>query len=227
MAFQEVTMRLAGWGALACAAVLTIACDARSTDRYDDSPTVTRDNASTTDRDGLDNDIAIGTSGQAPRDAADARRFAEQAMMANKAEVRLGELAGQRAQSAAVKEFAQMMVRDHTKGLNDLKAAVKGHGIEEPAQLDAKHQGLYDRLSKLSGAEFDRAYMMAMVDGHREVQDLLDDRATATPATRGTSGGRAADNSQLDAAVNQWATQKLPGVKQHLQRAEQVNGQLK
>ena len=133
-------MRLTRWGALACAAVLTIACDARTTDRYDDSPTVGRDSESTTDRDGLDNDVAIGTSGQATRSTADARRFAEQAMMANKAEVKLGELAGQRAQSASVKEFAQMMVRDHTKGLNDLKEAVKGQGIEEPSQLDAKHQ---------------------------------------------------------------------------------------
>lgn len=219
-------MRLSAWGALGCAAVLTIACDTRSADRYEDSPTAVRDSESTTDRDGLDNDVAIGTSGQATG-AADARRFAERAMMANKAEVRLGELAGQRAQSASVKEFAQMMVRDHTKGLNDLKEAVKGQGIDEPSQLDAKHQALSDRLSKLSGAEFDRQYMMAMVEGHREVQDMLDDRATQTPAARGTSGGRSTGDSQLDVAVNQWASQKLPGVKQHLQKAEQINSQLK
>jgi putative membrane protein len=219
-------MRLSGWGTIACAAALTIACDARSTDRYDDSTASIRDNESTTDRDGLDNDSPIGTSGQATGGAADARRFAQQAMMANKAEVQLGELAGKRAQSAAVKEFAQMMVRDHTKGLNDLKQAVKGQGIEEPSQLDAKHQALYDRLSKLNGAEFDREYMMAMVDGHREVQDMLDDRADQTPATRGTTG-RTADDSQLDTAVDQWAKEKLPGVRQHLQKAEQINGQLK
>lgn len=219
-------MRLSGWGALACAAFLTIACDARTTDRYDDS-TVVRDNESTTDRDGLDNELAIGTSGQTTRGAADARRFAEQAMMANKAEVQLGELAGQRAQSAAVKAFAQMMVRDHTKGLNDLKQAVKGQGVDEPSRLDAKHQALYDRLSALSGAEFDREYMKAMVEGHREVQDMIDDRAMQTPAAQGTSGGRPAENSQLDAAVNQWASQKLPGVKQHLQRAEQISSELK
>ena len=220
-------MRLSGWGVLACAAVLTIACDARTTDRDEYSPPAIRESESTTDRDGLDNDVAIGTSGQATSSAADARRFAEQAMMANKAEVKLGELAIQRAQSSAVKDFAQMMVRDHTKGLNDLKEAVKGQGVEEPSQLDAKHQALYDRLSKLSGAEFDRQYMTAMVEGHREVQDLLDRRAKQTPAARGTSGGRPTENSPLDVAVNQWATQKLPGVKQHLQKAEQINSQLK
>jgi putative membrane protein len=219
-------MRWSAWGALACAAVV-IACDARGTDRYDDSPAAIRDSQSTTERDGLDNDVAIGTSGEAARTAADARRFAEQAMMANTAEVKLGELAGQRAQSAEVKEFAQMMVRDHTKGLNDLKEAVKGQGINEPSQLDAKHQALHDRLSKLSGLEFDREYMRAMVEGHRDVQDMLDNRATKTPGARGTSGGGAPENSQLDVAVNRWASQKLPGVTQHLQRAERITSQLK
>ena len=50
-------MRWSAWGALACAAVV-IACDARGTDRYDDSPAAIRDSQSTTERDGLDNDVA-------------------------------------------------------------------------------------------------------------------------------------------------------------------------
>src|SRR5688572_362162 len=96
--------------------------------------------------------LAAGLNGQAPAgNAANAESFAKQAMLANKAEVKLGELAGQKAQSSEVKEFAQMMVREHTNGLNTLKEAVKGQGVEEPAQLDAKHQALHDRLSKLSG----------------------------------------------------------------------------
>ena len=78
--------------------------------------------------------LAAGPSGQAPPgNAVDAQSFAKQAMLANKAEVKLGELAGQKAQSADVKAFAQMMVKDHTNGLNTLKAAVKGQGVEEPA----------------------------------------------------------------------------------------------
>ena len=80
-------------------------------------------------------------------------------------EVELGQMAQQRATDPEVKQFAEMMVRDHTKAKNELKQAVKGSGIDEPKQLDKKHQALYDMLSQLNGAAFDREYMAAMVDG--------------------------------------------------------------
>ena len=208
-------MRLSGWTAMMCVAVLTIACNTRDRSRYDETTTIT-ESAS-----------PAGTSGQAARAAgADAELFATQAMMASEAEVKLGKLAEERAQSPAVKEFAQMMVRDHTNGLNALKQAVKGYDINEPSQLDAKHQALYDRLSKLNGAAFDRAYMAAMVEGHQQVKNMIDDRVEESPTATGTSGG-ATDNSPLDASVNQWATKALPTVTQHLQKAEQIKSQLK
>lgn len=206
-------MRMSGWVAMGCVVLLTIACDARDSSRYDDTTATISDNGP-----------VVGTSGQADRIAGtDADMFARQAMLANKAEVKLGELAIERAQSPAVKEFARMMVRDHGNGLDTLKQAVKGFNVDEPAQLNAKHQALHDRLSKLSGAEFDREYMMAMVDAHREVANMLDDRAGQSPSATGTSG---TDNSRLDASVNQWATKALPTTKQHLQKAEQVNSGL-
>ena len=171
--------------------------------------------------------LAAGTNGQAPAaEAVNAESFAKQAMLANKAEVKLGELAVEKAQSADVKAFAQMMVKEHTNGLNTLKEAVKGQGVEEPAQLDAKHQTLYDRLSKLSGAEFDREYMKAMVDGHREVKSMVETRANRTPTTTGTSG-RVSSDSRLDNAVKQWATRTLPTVTKHLERAEQISAKTK
>ena len=169
----------------------------------------------------------VAVSGQAARgNDVNAATFTRQAMLANKAEVKLGELAVQKAQNAEVKEFAQMMVKEHTTGLNSLKEAVKGQGVEEPAQLDTKHQALYDRLSKLSGAEFDREYMKAMVDGHREVKSMVETRANRTPTTTGTSG-RVSDDSRLDNAVNQWAAKSLPTVTKHLERAEQISSKVK
>jgi putative membrane protein len=145
-------------------------------------------------------------------------------MAANVAEIKLGELAKTHAQNAAVKQFAQMMVTDHTKAKNDLKQAVKGQGIEEPTQLDAKHQALYDKLNGLKGADFDREYITAMVDGHREVKGMLDARADRPGTAKGTSGTA---NSQLDTAVNQWASKALPTVSHHLQRAEEISKQVK
>jgi putative membrane protein len=210
-------MTLRGWSAAACVAVLSVACNSNSANRsdgYDDSTAITTNESAS--------QTTAGTSGL----ATDAERFAEDAMMANKAEIRLGELAAGRAQNAQVKQFAQMMVRDHGKALNELKQAVKSAAITEPANLDSKHQELYERLSKLNGAEFDREYMKAMVDGHRDVEEMLSNRAEHARSTTGTSG-RAADEAPIDNAVTQWASKTVPVVTQHRQKAEQVYGQLK
>lgn len=227
-------MRLSGWGALACVAILTVACDRTArTDRYDESAaTTSRDttasDATATSRDDYGNDsLTAGTSGQASTaPTADARHFAEQAMAANVAEIKLGELAKSHAQNAAVKQFAQMMVTDHTKAENELKQSVRGQGIDEPTQLDAKHQALYDKLSGLKGADFDREYITAMVQGHRDVKNMLEDRADQPGTVKGTSG-TASTNSPLDTTVNQWASKTLPTISQHLQKAEQVSSQIK
>src|SRR6185503_1782374 len=85
------------------------------------------------------------------------------------AEVELGKLALQKTQRDDVKKFAQQMVDDHTKAGDELKALAMRKNISWPADLDAEHKALKDRLSKLSGAAFDQAYTQAMVDGHRKV----------------------------------------------------------
>jgi putative membrane protein len=200
---------------MACAAVLTVACAGDGRD--------TRDN---------DSDRVVGTSGQAEHGATgDARHFAEKAAYAGNAEVKLGQLAIERSQDPAVKEFAQMMVRDHSKAGNELKQAVKAHDVSTPAGLDPEHQQLYDRLSRLRGAEFDREYMKAMVDGHMKVRSML---AARTKETRGPmdrnratgTSGMAGSSTQLDAALNQWASKGLPTVEEHLQKAQDLQGKV-
>jgi len=198
--------------------MLAVACDRNDRDdRFDDS-TATITNTESAD---IDDHPAVGTSGA----AGEAENFATHAMMANKAEIKLGELARQRAQNAEVKQFAQMMVADHAKGLNELKKAVNGK-VPEPTELDDKHRALHDRLATLSGADFDREYMKAMVDGHREVKDMVAVRAGTTPGAQGTSG-RPSDDAQVDQGTRQWATKALPTVTQHLQKAEQIVAKLK
>jgi putative membrane protein len=213
-------MKRTGFAGIACALVVTIACtgDSRSAG-YDDSrsPESSRED---------DADRTVGTSGQADQAhgaTADARHFAEKAAYAGNAEVKLGQLALERAQSPQVKEFAQMMVRDHSRAGSDLKQAVSRHDVATPTGLDAEHQQLFDRLSKLRGSEFDREYMKAMVDGHMKVKSMLQSRAAGEPGSTvratGTSGTA---TTQLDMAVNQWASKSLPTVQQHLQKAEQI-----
>jgi len=93
--------------------------------------------------------------------------FAIKAAEGGLAEVKLGTLAKEKAESADVKNFGQQMVDDHSKANDELKPILTSKGISVPETLDAKHQATYDRLSKLSGAEFDRAYMKDMLADHK------------------------------------------------------------
>src|SRR5439155_10805260 len=65
------------------------------------------------------------------------------------------------------KDFGQRMVDDHSKANDELKTLAQNKNITLPTDLNAKDKALRTRLSKLSGAAFDRAYMQAMVSDHR------------------------------------------------------------
>ena len=254
-------MKWKGLSAIACAAMLAVACTGDTRDRDDESRSAAATSGETADdrhavdetrgggvlTPGPEDPAMLGTSGQAPGQATagqahgadgDARHFVRTATMTSHAEVELGKLASERAQSQEVKQFAQMMIRDHTRSGNELAQAVKQHDVTPSKDVDQKHQQLMTRLRGLQGAEFDREYMKAMVDGHREVKSMLEKRAGATRAAAnrnnnttpapgsGTAGTAGTANSPLDTTVNQWASKSLPTVEQHLQRAEQIHASL-
>jgi predicted outer membrane protein len=196
---------------------------------------------------------APGTMGGQDRDtraqdqAAQSKKFVEHMLMANMAEIQLGQLAAQHAASDDVKAFAQQMVTDHTKANEELKPIAQQLGVQEPTQLDSKHQKLADKLAKAQGADFDRQYMEAMVDGHKnvvkETKRVAGSNGTAgtsghpgeapgstaaTPGSAGTTGtsGATANGSKPtsagDQAVTQFASKALPIVQQHLERAQTI-----
>jgi len=149
---------------------------------------------------------------------ANTKDFVQKAAGANAAEVQLGELATQRAESPEVKQFAQMMVTDHTKAQQELMTAASGASISN--ELDRKHRQIYDRLSSLQGKAFDREYMKAMVQGHKDVAAMLERRTTTTH----DRGAGAAD--EQNASVNEWAEKTLPSVKAHLEQAQKISAKL-
>jgi putative membrane protein len=137
--------------------------------------------------------------------------FVTKAAQGGLAEVKLGQLATQKASSSDVKAFGQQMVDDHSKANDELKQLASTKGITLPTDTDAKHQATYDRLSKLSGAEFDRAYMKDMVSDHKE--DVSEFR---TESQRGS-----------DPDVKAWAAKTLPTLEHHLQMAESTDAKVK
>src|SRR5262249_28721036 len=123
-----------------------------------------------------------------------------------------------------------MMIKDHTKAGDELKAIAAKENIQGSTNLeDADHQKMIDRLSKLNGAEVDRAYMEAMVDDHeRAVDDLqkrADEHRDRTAGTTGSVTPKASD-SKLETQVNEWAANTLPAVRMHLDRAKEIEDHL-
>ncbi len=192
-------MKRIGILAVVCAAMLTVGCrgdrDTDATKPAGDTP-------------------AVGTAGTNRETDVNLseKNFFEDVAKANMAEIELGRLAAQKAPNAEVKKFAEMLVEDHTKALDELKSLAAQHNLQPPVEIAEKHRDLKERLSKLEGREFDKEYIQAMVDAHEDTVDKLEPRVNE----------RAGEN-QFENKVNQWAAKTLPTVRQHLEKAKQLN----
>jgi putative membrane protein len=122
------------------------------------------------------------------------------------AEIKLGKLAMDQGSNEGVKAFGTRMVAEHTKAGNELKEAAKEENIGLPTDLSAKDQTTYDRLSKLSGADFDQAYAQDMVKDHQ--QDLRDFQREA--------------NHGNDDVIRSFASATVPMIQQHLDQAKEM-----
>jgi putative membrane protein len=188
-------MRCWKQGLMALIAATSMVACAGDTDRT----AATRDNPGGTPG-------ATGTAGAANLD----RDFVEDMIEDGMAEITLGQLAQQRASNPQVREFGDMMVRDHQKTGDELKQISSRHNLQLDTTLDDDHNDLRERLSKLSGAEFDREYINAMVEEHQEAVDDVREKAEN------------ADNVEL----KQWAAQTLPTLQSHLEQARQLKNTL-
>ncbi len=150
-------------------------------------------------------DSAIAAKTSAGLTAADTT-FMEKAAIGGMAEAELGQLAVQKASNPDVRQFGQRMVDDHGKANGQLKQVVAEEHTRLPQALSAKDKAIKDALEKLSGDDFDRAYMKDMVQDHR--QDVAEFERES--------------KSAHDPAVKSFATQTLPTLRQHLKEAARI-----
>lgn len=135
--------------------------------------------------------------------------FWTKAAQGGMAEVEFSKLALQKSQNAEVKKFAQMMVTDHTKANTELKALAAKKNVVLPTDIGS-HKSTMDDLNKLSGADFDKAYVEAMVDDHEADVELFEDNT---------------DNS--DADIKAFTTKTLPTLKAHLEMIKGMQSKMK
>ena len=138
------------------------------------------------------------------------QKFVSNAALGGMAEIEMGKLAVAKASDPEVKKFGQKMIDDHGKANDELKAIASREGLSFPTSLDAKHQMTIDRLGKLSGAEFDRAYVKEMVKDHEaDVKEF--DRES-----------KSGSNPQVKA----FASKTLPTLQEHLRLIKDIDSRM-
>jgi putative membrane protein len=126
-------------------------------------------------------------------------------------EVKLGQMAQDKATSQRVKDFGAMMVKDHTAAGDELKNMARQKNVTLPETMSNDHQKKTDDLNKKTGKDFDKAYIKAMVDGH---QSAVSDFEKASKNTK-------------DADVKAWVDKTLPTLRMHLDSAKAIQKSLK
>ena len=130
--------------------------------------------------------------------------FVNDAALGGMAEVRMGELAKQKGQSADVKQFADRLVADHSKANDELKQLASKKGITLPTQISDKHQKMLDKLT--SATDFDKEFKdMAVKDHKKDIKEF-----------------EKAEKKCEDADLKAWISKTLPTLQEHLRMAEQL-----
>lgn len=137
--------------------------------------------------------------------------FIAHAAAGSMAEVELGNLALAKTTNTGVKDFANMMITDHTKSKEELMAMAKNKSFMLADSLDGEHKAIADNLRNLSGTAFDIAYAAAMVEGHQKMLSLMQ-----TEASTG-----------VDANLKDFAAKTAPVVQTHLEHAQKLQAGLK
>lgn len=126
-------------------------------------------------------------------------------------EVKLGGIAQEKASNRRIKDFGQMMTRDHTKAADELKSLARRKNVTLPDSIGNDHSKKIADLSKKSGKDFDKAYIDMMVDGH---QSTVNDFEKAS-------------NNTKDPDVKAWVDNTLPILKMHLDSAKAIQKAIK
>ncbi len=128
-------------------------------------------------------------------------KFVKAAAMDGKNEVRLGQLGAGKADDKAVKEIAEMMVKDHSAANAELETLAKSKGVELSVANDPKADKIIAGLEKESGKDFDKAFLKQLEKDHK----------------KDVSAFESAAKDAKDGELKAWVEKTLPTLKSHLQ----------
>lgn len=109
---------------------------------------------------------------------------------------------------ADVKNYAAMLVKEHTAALDELRALAAKKKVSVASEVAPERKPDLQQLLALRGADFDRRFLQSAIDGHKIDIDLYEKTA----------------GSAQDADVKAYAKRLLPKLRQHLAAAQKLSG---
>jgi putative membrane protein len=157
--------------------------------------------------DGRLTELRSDRDGKSAKSGKSDSEFLHAAAEINMAEVKLGKLAQDKSSTPAAKQFGEHLKKDHAKMNEELRTLAQKHGAKLPDMLDTQHQNLYEKLSKMTGADFDQMFAKKMVEGHEKAIEKFEAEA------------KNGQNADVKAYAEKW----LPTLREHLRMARGLN----
>jgi putative membrane protein len=105
------------------------------------------------------------------------RHFLRDAIQGDNSEIALGRMAHQRAASRSVRDFGRTLRDDHSRARDQARAVADRMGLGRVRDMTREARREQDRLSRLHGRAFDRAFVRYMIDDHRKDITAFKDEA--------------------------------------------------
>ena len=137
-------------------------------------------------------------------------KFVSMAASGGMLEVEASKLALTKTSNDSIKMFANMMIMDHTKANDKLKAIAMEQNLVVPPTMSEDHMKKLTNLQGKSGKEFEKAYADLMDDDHKDDVDLFQDEA----------------NKGEDPKMKAFAAETLPTLQMHAAMAKRMDAMM-
>lgn len=137
--------------------------------------------------------------------------FVVHAAMVDKMQIRIGEMALEKAVNEEVRNYGNLIKQDHTNSLNTLQKIMEERSMNIPDTLAENFNQKILELQNASGAEFDRIFLDMMIKDHKKEIAKYENAKAHIPK---------------DKRLNEWVDNSIPALHRHEQKAKQLQNAL-
>lgn len=153
-----------------------------------------------------DQSIVTAEASRAPTDRANSKsvEFLLDALRASLTEARMGKLAAQQSYEQKVRDYGMKLESDHTAHAGEIERLLEPLQVTIPTEPSAEGLSQLAALTRLSGQEFDAAFVQAAIWMHTDAIEQYGAQTHANP----------------DRTLHEFAERSLPMLREHLAAAQ-------